>query len=151
MAHQVWKVTGGTDSGIIVREAKALTSPALATRLSCGALVQKLALEEQRLQFKRLTGSGPDTGFMSKIQLEAKKQFLPCFSRCIESYMFFVCTLRKRKQGWVSIQVKGKTLLVPTDEVADTQKVPQRFDPYTILGIQPDATDAVIKSAFRKV
>eukprot|EP00930_Biecheleria_cincta_P008626 TRINITY_DN110140_c0_g1_i1.p1 TRINITY_DN110140_c0_g1~~TRINITY_DN110140_c0_g1_i1.p1 ORF type:complete len:622 (-),score=90.75 TRINITY_DN110140_c0_g1_i1:37-1902(-) len=112
MGGQIWEVVGGADKGgILVRESRALTSPACELRLSNGALVEELALEEERLQFKKLAGDGPDT-------------------------------------GWVSLKIKGKTLMSKSDKRPEPKK--PTFDPYAILGVPPDATDAMIKSAFRK-
>ncbi|CAJ1345878.1 unnamed protein product [Effrenium voratum] len=61
-----WEVIGGADKGgILVREGQSTTSKQLADRLSTGALVEELDLRGERLQFKRLTGSGPETGWVS--------------------------------------------------------------------------------------
>jgi hypothetical protein len=62
---QLWEVVGGTASGgILVREGKELSSAKMPERLSTGALVRELALEGERLHFQRLTGSGPETGWV---------------------------------------------------------------------------------------
>lgn len=61
-----WEVIGGTGSGgILVRQGQDLKSPALEERLGHGAVVQQEALVGERLQFKRLTGTGPETGWVS--------------------------------------------------------------------------------------
>ncbi|CAE7833219.1 unnamed protein product [Symbiodinium sp. CCMP2592] len=61
-----WEVVGGSDKGgILVREGQSTTSKQLADRLSTGALVEELDLRGERLQFKRLTGTGPETGWVS--------------------------------------------------------------------------------------
>jgi len=91
-----------------VREARELGSPPKASRLTPGALLEELDLQEDRLHYKIVMGAGPNT-------------------------------------GWVSVKLKGKDLVVRTEKVP-----PNKFDPYAILGIPYDATDAVIKSAFRK-
>jgi len=73
MSGQVWEVFGGVDrGGIIVRAERAVTSSLAPQRLSTGALVQELDLHENRLQFMRLTGTGPDTGWVS-IRLKDKE------------------------------------------------------------------------------
>lgn len=61
-----WEVIGGADKGgILVREGQSTTSKQLADRLSTGALIEELDLRGERLQYKRLTGSGPETGWVS--------------------------------------------------------------------------------------
>lgn len=61
-----WEVVGGSDKGgILVREGQSTTSKQLADRLSTGALVEELDLRGERLQFKRLTGTGPEIGWVS--------------------------------------------------------------------------------------
>merc|ERR1712039_642370 len=71
MSAQVWEVVGGGDKGgIVVREGKETSSAAL-DRLSTGALVRELALEGERLQYEKLTGTGPLTGWVS-LKLGAK-------------------------------------------------------------------------------
>jgi len=70
---QIWEVVGGADKGgIIVREGKDLKSTQTADRLSTGALVKELAFEGERLQYERLTGSGPAVGWVS-IKLKDKE------------------------------------------------------------------------------
>lgn len=54
-----------------MREGVDLKAPQLASRLSTGAVVKELALVGERLQYERLTGSGPDTGWVS-IRLKDK-------------------------------------------------------------------------------
>ncbi|CAE7670011.1 unnamed protein product [Symbiodinium microadriaticum] len=62
-----WEVVGGSDKGgILVREGQSTTSKQLADRLSTGALVEELDLRGERLQFKRLTGTGPEIGWVSR-------------------------------------------------------------------------------------
>lgn len=63
---QVWEVVGGTGvGGILVREGKSIKSAECSERLSTGALVSQTVLEGDRLQFDRLTGTGPATGWVS--------------------------------------------------------------------------------------
>lgn len=65
MSHQVWEVVGGGDKGgIIVREGQATTSAAL-DRVSTGALLLQVWLEGERLQYEKLTGTGPFFGWVS--------------------------------------------------------------------------------------
>merc|ERR1719326_1512952 len=63
---QNWKVVGGSDKGgIIVRAGKELKSEQLADRLSTGALVEQVELVGDRLHYKRLSGTGPEDGWVS--------------------------------------------------------------------------------------
>lgn len=71
-AGTCWEVVGGGDKGgILVRVGKDLASEQVAERLSTGALVKELALEGERLQFQRLTGTGPAIGWVS-LKLKGK-------------------------------------------------------------------------------
>lgn len=75
-----WEVVGGADKGgILVRKGQDLKSEQLADRLSTGALVEELKLVGERLHYKRLTGTGPE-------------------------------------EGWISLKVSGKELVVRKDE-----------------------------------
>ncbi|CAE7350414.1 unnamed protein product [Symbiodinium natans] len=61
-----WEVVGGSDKGgILVREGQSTTSKQLTDRLSTGAFIEELDLRGERLQFKRLSGTGPETGWVS--------------------------------------------------------------------------------------
>ncbi|CAK9027136.1 Uncharacterized protein SCF082_LOCUS17781 [Durusdinium trenchii] len=61
-----WEVIGGADKGgILVREGQSTTSKQLAERLSTGAFVEELDLRGERLNYKRLTGTGPEIGWVS--------------------------------------------------------------------------------------
>lgn len=63
---EVWKVVGGDGKGgIVVRQGKELSSAQTANRLSTGALVRQIELEGGRLHYARLTGTGPDSGWVS--------------------------------------------------------------------------------------
>lgn len=76
-----WKVVGGEDKGgILVRTGQDLKSYQASSRLSTGAVVEQLKLAGERLEYKRVTGSGPD-------------------------------------EGWVSLKLGDKDLLVPFDEL----------------------------------
>mmetsp|Transcript_122548 Transcript_122548/g.357868 ORF Transcript_122548/g.357868 Transcript_122548/m.357868 type:complete len:362 (+) Transcript_122548:113-1198(+) len=62
----LWRVIGGANhSGIIVRTGKELSAQQATQRLSTGALVRQRELEGDRLHFVRLTGTGPDTGWVT--------------------------------------------------------------------------------------
>jgi len=66
MGGHIWEVVGGKkEGGITVRTEKDLKSKEAPTRLSTGALVAELALEGERLRFTRLTGEGPNDGWVS--------------------------------------------------------------------------------------
>lgn len=62
-----WVVIGGQQGrGILVRKGRDLDSPALAYRLSVGAQVRaEEEVDSNRLHFRRLTGDGPDFGWIS--------------------------------------------------------------------------------------
>lgn len=61
-----WKVTGGGKAGgVLVREGKETSSPEAPDRLSTGSLIKEVTLVGERLQYKKLTGSGPATGWIS--------------------------------------------------------------------------------------
>eukprot|EP00931_Biecheleriopsis_adriatica_P004620 TRINITY_DN106261_c0_g1_i1.p1 TRINITY_DN106261_c0_g1~~TRINITY_DN106261_c0_g1_i1.p1 ORF type:complete len:591 (+),score=117.41 TRINITY_DN106261_c0_g1_i1:29-1774(+) len=61
-----WKVVGGVGKGgIIVREGADLQSEQLEERLSTGAFVEAKERIGERLRYVRLTGSGPETGWVS--------------------------------------------------------------------------------------
>lgn len=66
VAGSLWEVVGGADKGgIVVREGQDTSSALKQTRLSTGASIRELQLEGERLRYERLTGSGPDTGWVS--------------------------------------------------------------------------------------
>jgi len=61
-----WEVVGGTDKGgILVREGKSTSTTQKKDRLATGSVVHQLSVEGERLKYKRLTGTGPDTGWVS--------------------------------------------------------------------------------------
>mmetsp|Transcript_96654 Transcript_96654/g.171915 ORF Transcript_96654/g.171915 Transcript_96654/m.171915 type:complete len:325 (-) Transcript_96654:139-1113(-) len=61
-----WEVVGGSDKGgILVREGQSTSSKQLQDRLSTGAVVQQLAVHGERLNYLRLSGTGPETGWVS--------------------------------------------------------------------------------------
>lgn len=66
MSGQLWEVVGGkTSNGIVVREGQGTKSKEVSERLSCGAFIKEIALVGDRLNYERLTGSGPKTGWVS--------------------------------------------------------------------------------------
>mmetsp|Transcript_15580 Transcript_15580/g.24876 ORF Transcript_15580/g.24876 Transcript_15580/m.24876 type:complete len:408 (+) Transcript_15580:98-1321(+) len=70
---QQWEVTGGGDKGgILVREGQELKSPESTSRLSTGALVEELKLAGDRLNYKLLSGTGPERGWVS-IKISGKE------------------------------------------------------------------------------
>lgn len=68
---EFYVVVGGADKGGILVRIGAQTSSDEAGRLSTGAIVQKLDLEGERLQYKLLSGTGPETGWVS-LQIKGK-------------------------------------------------------------------------------
>jgi len=63
---QVWEIVGGGDTGgILVRDAAGSSAPRNSTRLSTGALVEEIQVNDGRLNYKLLTGSGPTTGWVA--------------------------------------------------------------------------------------
>lgn len=66
MAAQVWEVVGGGDKGgIIVRKGVSTSSEQASSRLSTGALISQVSLEGDRLQYEKIKGTGPQTGWVS--------------------------------------------------------------------------------------
>merc|ERR1719215_256562 len=64
MAQQ-WEVVGGSDKGgIVVREGQALKSKEL-ERVSTGAIIEEISLVGERLNYKLISGTGPQTGWVS--------------------------------------------------------------------------------------
>mmetsp|Transcript_42556 Transcript_42556/g.74777 ORF Transcript_42556/g.74777 Transcript_42556/m.74777 type:complete len:329 (+) Transcript_42556:48-1034(+) len=62
----LWQVVGGAEKGgVIVRAEKDLQSEQLVSRLATGAWVRELALEEGRLHYKLVSGTGPLVGWVS--------------------------------------------------------------------------------------
>lgn len=63
---KVWEVVGGgANGGILVRQGADTLSPALPDRLSTGAIVVEQAWEGERLSYRRLSGIGPSSGWVS--------------------------------------------------------------------------------------
>lgn len=63
--------------GIAVRQGLDTTSALLPERLTTGALVLQLALEGIRLHYRRLTGAGPDEGWVSLRLNDGKELIAP--------------------------------------------------------------------------
>ncbi|CAK9046760.1 Calcium-dependent protein kinase 2 [Durusdinium trenchii] len=62
----VWEVIGGKDKGgIMVREGRGLRSKEAAERLAFASFVEEVELVGERLHYKLMTGSGPETGWVS--------------------------------------------------------------------------------------
>ena len=72
-----WKVVGGGDKGgILVREKKETSSEQLDARLATHAVVEELQLSGERLNFRKIEGEGPETGWVS-IRLKGKELLVP--------------------------------------------------------------------------
>lgn len=96
MEGQLWHVTGGLDTGgILVRAGKSTTSEQLAERLSTGAVVKALDVEGNRLQYARLTGAGPATGWVST-KLRQSRLLLPMWEVVGDSESGGILVRRRR-------------------------------------------------------
>lgn len=72
-----WKVVGGVGKGgIIVRQERDLQSEQLTERLSTGAIVEEIELFGDRLHYSRLSGTGPQTGWVS-LRMARKELLIP--------------------------------------------------------------------------
>jgi len=61
-----WEVVGGGDKGgILVRAGKETSSEQLPDRLATGAKLEEVELAGDRLHYKKLSGDGPDEGWVS--------------------------------------------------------------------------------------
>jgi hypothetical protein len=61
-----WEVVGGGASGgILVREGQATSSKQCADRLATGSVLDEIKLVGERLQFIKVSGAGPDEGWVS--------------------------------------------------------------------------------------
>lgn len=68
----LWEVVGGVGlGGILVRSGEDLTSPQTSQRLATRAVVSELKLVGERLNYKLVTGTGPDEGWVS-LKLKGK-------------------------------------------------------------------------------
>mmetsp|Transcript_146038 Transcript_146038/g.406866 ORF Transcript_146038/g.406866 Transcript_146038/m.406866 type:complete len:561 (+) Transcript_146038:114-1796(+) len=92
MRGRRWRVVvGGDHRGIIVRAGASLDSTLFPERLQPGALVSEMELQGKRLHFKKLSGSGPDSGWVStrlttkgssRPLLTIEEQLDQCCPRC---------------------------------------------------------------------
>jgi hypothetical protein len=79
---KIWEIVGGEDKGgVLIRDGCALSSAKLPDRLSTGAFVLELDFHDspatgQRIHFRRLTGTGPDGGWIS-VSLNHKELAVP--------------------------------------------------------------------------
>lgn len=140
----LWEVIGGADKGgIIVRKGPEVSSEAEPERLSTGALVEQQALQGERLRFKRLTGSGPETGWVT---LRTKEKEL-----LVRSTKLPPKSSAEGEQGDAPGAGAGPGGERESEANSTLDKVvKQEFNPYKLLGVEHDATDATIKSTFRK-
>ena len=61
-----WEVIGGLDKGgIIVRLGYDLSAEKLPERLGTGAVLEEVDVVGARLHFRKITGNGPKTGWVS--------------------------------------------------------------------------------------
>eukprot|EP00747_Dinoflagellata_sp_TGD_P113095 gnl/TRDRNA2_/TRDRNA2_171634_c0_seq2.p1 gnl/TRDRNA2_/TRDRNA2_171634_c0~~gnl/TRDRNA2_/TRDRNA2_171634_c0_seq2.p1 ORF type:complete len:352 (+),score=81.47 gnl/TRDRNA2_/TRDRNA2_171634_c0_seq2:38-1057(+) len=61
-----WCVVGGFDKGgILVRTGRETSSPAADKRLACGALVREVEVADTRLCYKKISGEGPENGWVA--------------------------------------------------------------------------------------
>merc|ERR1712003_619148 len=58
-------VGGGAAGGIIARRAESMKSPEFPVRLATGARIEEISLVNNRLHYKKLSGDGPDFGWVS--------------------------------------------------------------------------------------
>jgi len=64
--RQIWTVVGGSDAGgILVRESHDLHSQQMGRRLSTGSEVEEVEKKGDRIRFRRLSGDGPESGWVS--------------------------------------------------------------------------------------
>lgn len=63
---RVWLVIGGGDKGgILVRSGKALTSEQCSDRLATDSMIEEISISGERMKYARMTGSGPNIGWIS--------------------------------------------------------------------------------------
>jgi len=131
--RKIWEVVGGADKGgIMVRDGADLKSPPASDRLATGSTVEELEIRGERLNYKLVTGAGPE-------------------------------------EGWVSIRLGAKDLLVPegsgqkAPEPEDTWKPPSTRDgselsiraavgkPWKVLGLEPGASSGSVRRAYHSL
>eukprot|EP00434_Breviolum_minutum_P024159 symbB.v1.2.021328.t1/scaffold1838.1/size108694/8 len=74
MSSPRWRVL--SSKGLVVRSAESVASEQLG-RLSCGAEVEELQQIGERLHYQKLSGDGPDSGWIS-LRLKGKDLLCPC-------------------------------------------------------------------------
>mmetsp|Transcript_56862 Transcript_56862/g.176374 ORF Transcript_56862/g.176374 Transcript_56862/m.176374 type:complete len:666 (-) Transcript_56862:286-2283(-) len=63
---RIWLVVGGGHAGgILVRKGESMQSPLVPERLVTGARIEQLFLRNNRLQYQKISGDGPDHGWVS--------------------------------------------------------------------------------------
>lgn len=63
---ELWEVVGGSKTGgVLVRFGVDKDSPAHKERIATGAVVRQLKLSGERLQFEKVSGEGPESGWVS--------------------------------------------------------------------------------------
>lgn len=78
MSAQRWEVVGGGDKGgILVRSDQSTSSSQLPERLATGTIVEERELVGDRLQYQKVSGAGPDTGWVS-VTLKDKALLVRC-------------------------------------------------------------------------
>lgn len=78
MAAQRWEVVGGAEKGgILVRDGRSTASQELEARLATGAVVEEVELAGDRLRYRRVSGAGPEAGWVS-VQLKGKPLLVRC-------------------------------------------------------------------------
>lgn len=64
--RQLWRVVGGVDKGgLVVRMGEELSSAEEASRLATDSIVEELEVLRDRLHYKLISGSGPETGWVT--------------------------------------------------------------------------------------
>jgi len=103
-------VGGGDKGGILVRKGPTLKAEELGERLSTGALVREVRVHGDRLEFVRLSGTGPDAGWVSmklkdKELLSKTEKAAEAQAKRSESTPVLVCFY---SGGYTPVQGKGQ-------------------------------------------
>lgn len=96
--RQFWRVVGGEKTGgIIVRSDSTYSSEVLAQRLSTGAVINGLELDESltRLRYELVAGDGPSEGWVT-LRIKDKELLVPCDDDEVEDIPYSPST---RKQA----------------------------------------------------
>lgn len=113
-----WKVVGGGKSGgIMVKEGRELASAEVPERIATGALLKELDLQKERLQFEKLIGAGPQTGWVS-LKLKANTLVAPALEgESKNASAAPASTAKKPTQAWASTdQIKVPLEIVMSNE-----------------------------------